>query len=240
MYTRCPECDSSHVVNASLLAQSHGRVRCGRCGKKFDALEQLFDEWPALEDMPPPGGTRYRPPVLGSASDLSAPFGPAYVHHPSAEPSSGWWKGAFVMMLLVTAANLAWTFRAELHSIPQLNAVMTEFNWVSPPEERAFGDLAQIYVISRDLHSHPTRAGVLILSTTFVSHSDRAQSWPLLELTLLDLDGKAVAVRRLNVAEYLPGRGAEGDLLRPGVHVPVLLEFANPGNEATGFEIQFH
>jgi hypothetical protein len=55
----------------------------------------------------------------------------------------------------------------------------------------------------------------------------------------LNLEGKAVARRRFGVDEYLPGRGARGDLFRPGVHVPVLLEFSNPGDQAVGFEIRF-
>ena len=227
------------MVNAPLLAQSRGTVRCGRCNRKFDALEQLFDEWPAPEDTPPPAGARYRPPVLGSQQDLFAPFGPAYVHRPSPATRSGWWVALAVLLLLVTTGNLAWTFKNELRTLPLVGSRLAQLGLAPQPSEAAFRDSARIHVISRDLHSHPTLAGVLVLSATFVNVADRAQTWPDLELTLLDLEGRAVASRQFRVDEYLPGRGFDGDLLQPGVHVPVLLEFASPGDAAVGFEIQF-
>lgn len=239
MYTRCPDCASAHVLNAALLAHSRGSVRCGRCGCKFDALEQLFDEWPAPEDTPPRAGARYRVPVLGSKQDLPVPFGPAYVHDPAVAAQRGKWLLISAALVLVTLVNLGWTFRAELESLPQVRAMLSELGLVERQAEREFRDPARIRVISRDLHAHPTRAGVLVLSATFVNHADRAQAWPRMELTLLNLAGQPVARRLFSAAEYLPGRGARGGLLQPQVHVPVLLEFTSPRERAAGFEIRF-
>lgn len=44
MYTECPECRSAFRLTVTVLRQAHGRVRCGRCGEVFDALEYLKDE----------------------------------------------------------------------------------------------------------------------------------------------------------------------------------------------------
>lgn len=44
MYTECPECRSAFRLTVTVLRQAHGRVRCGRCGQVFDALEYLKDE----------------------------------------------------------------------------------------------------------------------------------------------------------------------------------------------------
>jgi predicted Zn finger-like uncharacterized protein len=240
MYTRCPDCASAHVVNAALLANARGAVRCGRCGRKFDALEQLFDEWPAPEDTPPPAGARYRPPVLGSKQDLPAPFGPAHVFSRHEKKPGAGWLAMTLLILLATLANLAWTFRAELEARPQVRALLTHLDLMAVQPEPPYRDPGQIKVISRDLHSHPTRAGMLVLSATFVNTAPRGQAWPELELTLLDLSGEALARRRFTPVEYLPGRGKVNALLSPQVHVPVLLEFASPGDHATGFEIKFH
>lgn len=239
MYTRCPDCESTHVVNATLLAQSRGSVRCGRCGCKFDALESLFDEWPAAGATPPPAGARYRPPVLGNRQDLAAPFGPATVHHGRSGAGRVWGALAFLLAAL-TLANLAWTFRAELAAEPAVRAALREFGLARESLEPPFRDPDRLQVISRDLHSHPTRAGLLVLSATFVNRASRSQAWPELELTLLDPDGRTVAVRRFSVDEYLPGEGEPPPMLGPEVHVPVLLEFVNPGDLATGFTIAFH
>jgi len=239
MYTRCPECESTHVLNAASLAHSRGSVRCGHCGRKFDALETLFDEWPAVGATPPPAGARYRPPVLGNRQDLVVPFGPATVHYGSTRPGKAWLLLAFVLTA-VTLANLAWMYRTELTAQPEIRAALRDFGLEREALEPPFRDPTQLQVISRDLHSHPTRAGLLVLSATFVNRAERAQAWPELELTLLDPAGRTVAARRFSVDEYLPGKGEPPPLLGPEVHVPVLLEFVNPGELATGFTIAFH
>ena len=41
MFTRCPDCQTTFRVSAEVLQQAGGRVRCGGCGKAFDALAHL-------------------------------------------------------------------------------------------------------------------------------------------------------------------------------------------------------
>jgi predicted Zn finger-like uncharacterized protein len=239
MYTRCPECQSIHVLNASLLAHARGSVKCGRCGRKFDALESLFDEWPDPADTPPPAGTRYRPQVLGSEEDLPEPFGPAS-RLPPRKPGTGpAWVLILLLLTLATLTHLAWTFRSDLLRQPQVEAVLAHWDLVDPRSTTSFRDTGQVQLLSRDVHSHPTRAGMLVLSATFVNRAAQAQAWPELELTLIDMSGKPVARRRFSAGEYLPGHTTGTPLLGPEVHVPVLLEFASPGEQATGFEIAF-
>jgi predicted Zn finger-like uncharacterized protein len=52
MYTQCPDCHTAFPVTARVLQQAAGRVRCGRCGQPFNALESLS------EDPPESGDTR--------------------------------------------------------------------------------------------------------------------------------------------------------------------------------------
>ncbi len=47
MYTQCPACHTAFRVNAKVLQQAAGRVRCGGCGSAFNALEYLSEELPA-------------------------------------------------------------------------------------------------------------------------------------------------------------------------------------------------
>lgn len=239
MYTRCPGCDSVHVVNAELLAHSRGSVKCGRCGQKFDALESLFDEWPAAGATPPPAGKRYRPPLLGSHQDLPAPFGPASPQPPNPGRRRAAWLAALSLLTLLTLLNAAWTFREQWLAMPGAKALLARWQLLESPLEPLWRDPGAIQVISRDLHSHPTRAGMLVLSATFVNRAAVAQAWPELELALLDIDGDAVARRRFKPREYLHRQTGFPDALGPDAHVPVLLEFASPGEQATGFEIAF-
>jgi predicted Zn finger-like uncharacterized protein len=46
MYLQCPKCFTVYAVNASMLRDGQGEVRCGACMTVFDALESLTDNIP--------------------------------------------------------------------------------------------------------------------------------------------------------------------------------------------------
>ncbi len=46
MYTQCPECNEAFQPSAGVLKQASGHVRCGGCGKAFNALEHLSEKLP--------------------------------------------------------------------------------------------------------------------------------------------------------------------------------------------------
>lgn len=48
MYTQCPECQTAFRITATVLKQAAGRVRCGGCGKAFNAVEHLSEEPPRV------------------------------------------------------------------------------------------------------------------------------------------------------------------------------------------------
>lgn len=50
MYTQCPDCDAAFPVTARVLQQAAGQVRCGRCGRPFNALERLSEDPPGSGD----------------------------------------------------------------------------------------------------------------------------------------------------------------------------------------------
>lgn len=45
MFTRCPSCNSTFRVTASILQMAEGEVRCGACSGVFNALHTLVDDW---------------------------------------------------------------------------------------------------------------------------------------------------------------------------------------------------
>ncbi len=46
MITHCPSCHTHYRVHAEQLAARTGQVRCGKCGRIFNALEHLIEEVP--------------------------------------------------------------------------------------------------------------------------------------------------------------------------------------------------
>jgi predicted Zn finger-like uncharacterized protein len=68
MYTQCPECGTAFRVSAEVLKKAAGKVRCGRCGTAFNALDFLSEQKP-LAPVPPapadePGPSPAEPPRL--------------------------------------------------------------------------------------------------------------------------------------------------------------------------------
>lgn len=224
-----------------MLARSGGRMRCGHCDHVYNALSSLFDEWPESGQEPPRFDETAPEPVAGSI--ITPP--PRDTVGDRNEPEQGdrntaWiWTTALALLLVVTVVNSAWTFRTQLMDIGWIRGLLQASGLVEAHEVEPYRDPSMIHLVSRDLHQHPTLAGMLALSATFVSRAEQPQPYPAIELTLSDAGSKPVARRVFQPSEYLPGGGIPGEDLSPGIHVPILLEFADPGPHVSGFSLDF-
>jgi predicted Zn finger-like uncharacterized protein len=245
MFTRCPNCHNVHPINSALLANAGGRVRCGRCDTVFFSLTSLFDEWPESDGQAPAMGLPGAPPpTLGLTLDMeystAEDLHPLEDGIPVAKSSSKWpWVTALAVLLLVTIANLGWNLREPLLQNPQIRAWAESARLVEPVEPEPFKDPGQIQLVSRDMHAHPSRTGILVLSATLVNNAPLRQVLPEIEITLTNSGGQAVAHRLFAAKEYLPPGTDPQKGIETGAYLPVLLEFADPGNEAVGFELSF-
>lgn len=242
MYTRCPQCKTVHPLNAALVSHARGLVQCGECSRTFSALSFLFDSWPSGQAHGPAKGPNAAPPVLEASAKSS--------HKPSvpdadvpdeveSKPKHIAWVLATALLVLLTIVNAAWTFREPLREIPAIKAWMTDAGWLQTKPEGLLKDPQRVQLVSRDMHTHPTRSGILVLSLTLVNLAQYSQEFPQLEVTLLDAANQPVARRRLQPADYLrPGANIENGLAKD-VYLPVLLELGDPGELAVGFEIRF-
>jgi predicted Zn finger-like uncharacterized protein len=244
MFTRCPQCKTVHALGAAQLSQARGLVQCGPCGRSFSALSFLFDDWPSGEAHRPATGPGTTLPILEPATpqDGVAAAVPADTIEtdPSATGTSRLaWRLATALLVFVTMANLAWTFREPLLDNPRISAWIKPADGKQAEEQGLLKDPQQIQLVSRDMHTHPTRSGILVLSLTLVNLAPRSQVYPELEVTLMDAANQPVAQRRLQPAEYLrPGADISAGLAAD-VYLPVLLELGDPGAQAVGFEIRF-
>jgi predicted Zn finger-like uncharacterized protein len=243
VYTRCPGCHTVHPINAAVLAQAGGVARCGKCNKSVDLLESLFDSWPDPGSKPAPSRSgSARPPELGAipvqASDPEPADDP-----PPPEPGkddSGriLWAGACALLAALAVLNIA-TMPGLSDWPPIRNALVAAGLSEAPPAPR-FSDMASIHLAARDMQVHPTRPEALVLSLTMVNRAAQRQDYPVLELTLTDNRSNAIARRYFDPVEYLP-RTADGDRgMTPDALVALSLEFADPGDQAVGFELRFH
>jgi len=244
MFTRCPQCKTVHPLNAAVISRTRGLVKCGRCKRVFSALSFLYDEWPSGQAYGPAKGANTLPPVIGeiAVEEATAGNNPPETREPE-EPitqagQSGWIM-AMVFLILLTIVNAGWTFREPLGEIPLIKERLEQSGWLQVEQDGLLKDPQLFQLVSRDLHSHPTRAGILVLNLTFVNLAQRSQVFPVLELTLLDVANQAVARRRLQPGDYLRPDANIKAGLAADVYLPVLLELGDPGNRAIGFEINF-
>lgn len=242
MFTRCPQCKIVHPLNAALVSHARGLVQCGECGRTFSALSFLFDTWPSGQKHGPAKGPNAAPPVLRvttAADDKSDTPDDDESEDTESKPKHLVWGLATGLLALLTIVNIAWTFRGPILENPKVSAWVNQSGWLQAEPEGLLNDPQQVQLVSRDMHTHPTRSGILVLSLTFVNLAQHSQEFPKLEVTLLDAANQPIARRRLQPADYLrPGADIKSGLAKD-VYLPVLLELGDPGEQAVGFEIHF-
>ncbi len=81
--------------------------------------------------------------------------------------------------------------------------------------------------------------GALIISATVRNDAEVAEAFPVVEITLSDLDETRIAMRRFQPREYVsdPRNIAAG--LAPGATTALVFEVADPGKNAVAFEFKF-
>jgi predicted Zn finger-like uncharacterized protein len=244
MYTRCPKCESVYRVNASLLAHARGLVQCGGCNRSFSSLSFLFDEWPTGKAQGPAKGADAAPPLLSKVSKKPPPKDDGIAEsklafEKASKRNHQSWVTAAVVLLSLTLANAGWTFREPIKQNTPLGAWLNQSDESQTVDDGLFKDTKQIQLVSRDMHTHPTRTGILVLSLTFVNLAQNVQAYPEMEITLLDATNQQVAKRLFLPTDYLRAGTNTLSGLATDVYLPVLLELGDPGDQAVGFEIAF-
>ena len=94
------------------------------------------------------------------------------------------------------------------------------------------------HLSSREVRPHPTVAGALLISITFRNDARFAQPWPLLELSLANLEGQPLGLRRFTPREYLGTLPTNAEIA-PGQSASLSLEIVDPGKRAVEFHFDF-
>ncbi|HPF74529.1 MAG: zinc-ribbon and DUF3426 domain-containing protein [Lysobacteraceae bacterium] len=248
MFTRCPHCQTVYEPTAAQLAQGRGHLQCGVCDHEFDALEHLsehpFAHGHAHGGHLPPRvepaamGVGVPAPVQGDIFEVPVAT-PAFAMAPAERRSGGlgWWAAVAVFGLLLLfqvllaqrdalAADPMWR-PLLLRSCAALGCKVVP--WTAPQG---------IEVTARDVRPHPSVPGALLVQLSFRNGAEFDQVWPQLELAMLDLSGKPLALRRFSAAEYLGGEPSSS-VLRAGQSAEVTLEIADPGKEAIAYAFDF-
>jgi len=246
MYTQCPHCLSVHALDAGQLALGRGQLLCGVCERDFDGLERLADS-PAQAAAGYGRGRAAAPPrVLPEGMTEAARATPSGAAAPAfaqgavrrrALPTGRWWTAVAIFGLLL-AAQAVLAQRAELAQDPVYRPWLQRLCASVGCDLPSYSAPGQIALLSRDVSPHPSVADALLITASFRNEAPWAQAWPALEISMSDLDGRLVALRRFRAPEYL-GQAPERDSLAPGESAVIELEVRDPGNQAIAFEFTF-
>jgi predicted Zn finger-like uncharacterized protein len=149
------------------------------------------------------------------------------------------WIALCVLLALLLLGQVGWAERDALIANPTsggwLRSVCRNLGCRLPLVQ----DLRQLRLLARDVQSHPSVRGALMISATLRNEAHFAQPYPTLNVTLSDVDGKKLAARRLNPSDYLGDAAALQRGIAPGSNVAVVLEVQDPGSRAVAFELAF-
>jgi predicted Zn finger-like uncharacterized protein len=146
-------------------------------------------------------------------------------------------QGAAAVLVLGLIAQVVNHYRDDLAATSVLRRPLTAlYQSLGRPLEPRW-DVASYEVRQLGASTDGAAPGDLVVRASISNRAPRVQPLPLLRVVMQDRFGNRVAARDLQPAEYL-GRGApQVSLMAPGQRVDVQVAFQDPGQAATGFEI---
>lgn len=259
MYVQCPHCKTVFSVSTHELSRAEGLVRCGACQSVFNGLDALSVLVPDGQPDEAVQAPRQLPLAPAQAAEAQAAPEPDRAEHERpaasvppalaadlAQPrrraglaATLLWSALAMLLMATLAGQYVYDQRERLHRYPELQPWLQRFCALTRCELPAPRDVDQIELLSRNVYSHPNVEGALMITATLVNHAPYAQPYPLLGISLSDLQGRVVAQRRFRPEEYLHRPLGADELMEPGVPVNLSLEILDPGSEALAFEFDF-
>jgi predicted Zn finger-like uncharacterized protein len=247
MFTRCPSCEAVFGLKATDLAAAAGVVRCGHCGKTFNALSHLFQDHPDTDATSLKGSGN--PPLLEGAS-IAQPELPGVSLAPTERIEAG---PRLDFSLAETglsgpARQRAWMLGSL--SLAAVLIVQLVVQWHNPDSilarwlkqeaavQRHLAPAENIQIIARDMHRHPSLDDAIVISATLRNPGDQTLAWPVLEVRLYDASQQVLGARRLPPEAYLVSETIADRGMAPELIVPVILEFVVGSSEPSGFELR--
>ncbi len=149
------------------------------------------------------------------------------------------WSFFSLLALAALLLQLVWFERHLLIQHPNgakvLQIMCQQLGCSLPPLKNS----GKIEVVSRNFAIHPNKTGVLQLHLTIISRTHFDQVYPELQLNLFNRSERLLASRTFKPTEYLSEAQQDSPLMPAQHEIDILLELLDPGEDVTGFKIEF-
>lgn len=172
---------------------------------------------------------------------------PINVYERAVEPEAvrrGWagtlaWTAVNLFLIVLLVAQYVYFTRDDLARYPELRPSLEAMCGVMGCEIPLMRDVKRISLVNRELRSHPGAANALLVKATLINNAPFPQPYPVLQLSLSNVTGQVVAMRRFQPVEYLGKTINLKEGMVPQKPVDVVLELVDPGQNAISFEFEF-
>lgn len=187
---------------------------------------------------PPTAGWGARQATATSTGWIPRRPPPAPVVKPAKKSKPGWlWVLIVLVLLLALAAQLVYYMRDRLAAnYPDLRPQLAQACEALGCTLSLPRDTRQVLILGSDLQTES--GGNLSLEVTLANRASHAMAWPVLELTLTDVEDQPLARRMFAPSEYLPAGGMEAAGIQARSEVPVDLQLQSKGIRAAGYRLR--
>lgn len=178
-------------------------------------------------------------PIISSPEPEPLPFEENAKNRRPKRKGRLFWTLGTLLLLVAALLQTAWLTRQQLIRYPEGRLVLEtlcRYAGCQLPERRA---PRQIEVLRRSIISHPTEENALLIELTLVNRAPFAQPYPQLQIALYDNNETLVAQRRFRPSQYLERPIPKTERLEPNQALSVELAVVDPGNNVTGFKLEF-
>lgn len=148
-----------------------------------------------------------------------------------------WGLGA-LLLLAALLAQTVFFYASDLAHYPQFKPWVLSACELLGCQIRPQQNVELIELLQTSVAPHPKRAHALRIRASMVNRADFTQPYPLMEITLTDTAGAAVARRTFTPRQYLKNRADANIGMTPHVVVAALLDISNPDPNPGGYEIR--
>lgn len=153
---------------------------------------------------------------------------------PAALPVPRWSWPVIAVLLLLLLLQVAVGGRAALANDAATRPFVVATCRVLGCSVPAWSDPSALQIVDHRIHAAPDRSGVLVVEASFRNDARWPQAWPVLQLTLSDINGVPVAQGRFAAAQYLTGAHAPD--IGSGQTATVQLNVTDPAQKAVSFD----